>query len=306
MSEHAVALFDAFTETTLGGSVAAMVDCAADLSAEQMQRIAKEFGAPATCFILATTAESVDVRFFSTMAEYPMCGHGTMGLMTWLVERGIVPCDMGRTSTVTLRTPAGSADVVLQRRADGRVEVMLSLTQAAFEPTPVEPGELAGVFEIDVGQFAEDMPIELSRSEFDSLLVPVGSLAAMRAVKPDFGALAHLCRLHGIGTVGLLTTETEHPSSTIHFREFAPALGTPEAAASGTTNRAAACYLLRHGLLERAPDGKRVVVTEQGYEMGRPSEIRTEITLANGDVTNIQVGGVATKSMEGRFYLRDG
>ena len=40
--------------------------------------------------------------------------------------------------------------------------------------------------------------------------------------------------------------------------------------------------------------------------MGRPSEIRTELTLKNGSVTNLRVGGVATKSMEGRFFLDDG
>ena len=306
MSEHLVALFDAFTDKALGGSVAAMVDTAADLDAVQMQRVAKEFGAPATCFISAASSERVDVRFFSTMTEYPRCGHGTMGLMTWLVERGIVACGDDQPATVTLRTPSATADVNLQRRDDGRIEVMLKLAQASFEPTPIDAAELTGPLGIDAAQFAEQLPIELSRSDFVSLLVPIGNLAGMHAVTPDFGAITSLCRAHGIGTVALLSNETEHPSSTIHCREFAPALGTPEAPASGTTNRVYACYLLRHGLLESMPDGRRTVVAEQGYEMGRPSEIRTELTLKNGSVTNLRVGGVATKSMEGRFFLDDG
>lgn len=306
MSEHLVALFDAFTGVTLGGSVAAMVDDADDLSGEQMQRIAREFGAPATCFITAASPHHVEVRFFSTMTEYPMCGHGTMGLMTWLVERKIVPCDNSQTTTVTLRTPAGSADVDLQRRDDGRVEVMLTLAQAPFEVAPIDVAELAGPLGVKVEQFAAAPPVELSRSDFVHLLVPISDLTAMRAVTPDFGALTKLCRTHGIGTIALLTTETEHPASTIHCREFAPALGTPEAPASGTTNRVLACYLVRHGLVEPVVDGKFTVVAEQGYEMGRPSEIRTELTLENGAVTNIRVGGVATKSMQGQFFLDDG
>ena len=64
---------------------------AASLTAEQMQAVAREIGAPATGFVQRATASSVDVRFFSTQTEYGMCGHGTLGLMTWLVERG-KPC----------------------------------------------------------------------------------------------------------------------------------------------------------------------------------------------------------------------
>jgi trans-2,3-dihydro-3-hydroxyanthranilate isomerase len=305
MSEHSVALFDAFTQSPLGGSVAAMFDDASGLTAEQMQRIAKEFGAPATCFVTAANPDSVDVRFFSTMTEYPMCGHATMGLMTWMVDRGIVPCERGKTSKVTLRTPARSADVDVRRRDDERIEVMLNLAPAPFEAAPIGAVELAGPLGISRRQFADTPPVELSRSDFVHLIVPLRNSEAMRAIKPDFGALASICQTNGIGTIAVLTTETVHPSSTIHCREFAPALGTPEAPASGTTNRALACYLLRHGLLDRALEGKQVVVAEQGYEMGRPSEIRTELMLKNGAITELRVGGVATKSMQGQFFLGD-
>ena len=303
MSEHLIATFDAFTDRVLGGSVAAMVADAESLSADQMQRMAKEFGAPATCFITSASAEHVDVRFFSTLTEYPMCGHGTMGLMTWLVERGVMRCDKGQTVTVSLRTPAASTNVDLRRLENDRLEVMLTLTEAPFEASTVDAVELAALLNIDVTQFSEQFPIELSRSDFVHLMVPIANLAAIQAVKPDFSGLARLCRANGIGTVSLLTMETVHASSTIHCREFAPALGTPEAPASGTTNRANACYLLRHGVIDDTPDGKRIVVTEQGYEVARPSEIRTEITLADGAISQVRVGGVATKSTEGKFFL---
>ena len=285
MPEYAIALFDAFSESPFAGSVAGVVADAHDLDEVQMQRIASEVGAPATGFITGIDARGVDVRFFSTLTEYPMCGHGTLGLMTWLLERRTFEFAGEDTLVLTLRTPAGSATVELVRRADDRVEVMLHLDAATFEPCSVGAADLGPPLGIGAEGFAAGPPCELALSDFTHLVVPIRDLATMRAVTPDFGAIATLSREVGADTVALFTTETEHRSSTLHCREFCPAVGTPEAPAAGTTNRALACYFLRHGLIDSASDGQRTVLAEQGYEMGRPSHIRTELTLRDGRPT---------------------
>ncbi len=303
MTAHHSALFDAFSDTALGGSVAGIVADAGDLDAGRMQRIARELGAPATAFITGMEGSCVDVRFFSTLTEYPMCGHGTVGLMTWLVERGELALDGGRAATVTLRTPAGPAPVEVRRREDGRVVVMLSLDAVDFEPSPLGIAEIAPMLGVSGDAFAANPPVELTRSEFTHVVARVAGLDAMRALKPDFGVIAERCRQLGVHTLALFTTETERPESSIHCREFCPAVGTPEAPASGTTNRALACYLLRHALIDPSPDGARTVIAEQGCEIGRPSLIRTELTVVKGRATGIRTGGVATKSMEGTLYV---
>jgi predicted PhzF superfamily epimerase YddE/YHI9 len=40
------------------------------------------------------------------------------------------------------------------------------------------------------------------------------------------------------------------------------------------------------------------VVAAQGVEMGRPSVIRTEVTMVDGLPTGLRVGGVATRTSE--------
>ncbi len=135
MAEYPVAFYRAFSETVFGGSMAGIIAQAENLTAAQMLQIAQEIGAPATGFITAIDEHGVDVRFFSTLTEYPMCGHGTMGLMTWLVEHGWFVPDNGTTVTTTLRTPAVASDVEIRIREDGRPEVLLSLAPAVFEPT---------------------------------------------------------------------------------------------------------------------------------------------------------------------------
>jgi hypothetical protein len=37
--------------------------------------------------------------------------------------------------------------------------------------------------------------------------------------------------------------------------------------------------------------------------MNRPSQIRTELTMCDGELTQIKIGGVATKTIEGVFYV---
>ncbi len=303
MSEYIFAVYNAFSESTFGGSAVGIIADAQDLDAEQRQRIAKEIGAPATCFITAVDDIGVDVRFFSTLTEYSMCGHGTIGLMTWLVERGLFQPRNSKTLIVNLRIAGGSVDVEVRSRDDGRVEVMLPLSAATFEPCSVTAVELAELFGIDSTCFDASFPFELTRSDFTHLIVPVSNIATMRKLTPDFATIKSLCHQMKVDTVALFTRETELVESTIHCREFCPAVGTDEAPASGTTNRALACYLLRQGIIDFSTDGHQTVIAEQGYEMGRPSRICTEMTLRDGGIAEIKVGGVATKLMQGMFYV---
>jgi trans-2,3-dihydro-3-hydroxyanthranilate isomerase len=303
MSEYKVALFNAFSESNFGGSVAAIVADAYGMDSVQMQNIAREIGAPATGFIIAAEPDEVEVRFFSPLTEYPMCGHGTIGLMTWLIEREVFNLVNGEQLTVKLRTPAATALVDLSIRHDGRPEVMLHLDVAEFEKSDLSAETLAPLLGIDSHGILTAPAIELTRSDFTHLIVPVSNLATVKAIKPNFGQIAELCAQIKADTVAVFSMETMDQRNTIHCREFCPALGTPEAAATGTTNRALACYLLKHGLIDAGADDELTVITEQGYEIGRPSLIRAELKVHHHRVVRIRVGGVATKTMEGVFLL---
>ena len=125
MPRYRVDLFDSFSEQPFGGSPAGIIYGAADLATSDMQKIAKEVGAPATCFVTNAGKQDVYVRFFSTAKEYQMCGHGTLALMTSLVERGMLEVGRDNGSTVNLHTPENSTTVELIRRHDERIETML-------------------------------------------------------------------------------------------------------------------------------------------------------------------------------------
>ncbi|MCZ6723247.1 MAG: PhzF family phenazine biosynthesis protein [Gammaproteobacteria bacterium] len=305
MPEYRLAVYNAFSESTFGGSAAAIIADAGNLDDDQMQRISKELGAPATCFITSIEDRNIKVRFFSTLTEYSMCGHGTIALMTWLVDSGSIAIDKNRNGklAISLHTPGSSAAVEIHCREDARPRVMLSLAAANFEDCSIGAGELAPLLGVDEQAFNADLPVKLTRSDFTHLIVPIRNLVSIQHVRPDFIALTAFCRKMQVDTVALFTTETLMPESSIHCRDFCPAVGTPEASATGTTNRALACYLVQQGLLDAKTGTRHTVIAEQGYEMGRPSQIRIEMTIQDGQPVGIMVGGVATKSIEGIFYL---
>ena len=301
-SERTLTLYDAFSEVSGGGSVAGVVGAASELSAERMQQVATQVGAPATCFVTGLGAGVVDVRFFSTLTEYPMCGHGTIAVFTWLVEENRLAAGPEPVSW-TLRTPGGVATVDVVIRADGRPEVMLALEPTVAETCPVGATEVASLLGIEAGAIIEPLGLEVAKADFTHLVVRVDGLATMAGLSPNYAAVTDLCRQIGADTLAVFTTETSDPGVSIRCRDFCPAVGTPEAAATGTTNRALACYLVRSNLAATGT-GSSVVVAVQGVEMGRPSLIRTEVTMLDGLPTRLHVGGVATRVSERTAPMR--
>ena len=290
-----VVLYAAFSEVASGGSPAGVVVDASELDAETMQQIAAEVGAPATCFVTGFVDGIIDVRFFSTTTEYGMCGHGTVGLVTSLVEREVVvPGADGRVGLV-VRSAGGAVKVEVRCRGDGRPEVWMDLAPTSFEPGGVDPAEVAALLGVATDSLDATLPIERTVSDFTHLIVPFRGLSAMAAAAPDFDGLAKWCRRIGVDTVALIVADEADGDHDYRCRDLCPAVGTDEAAATGTTNRALACWLVRQDLLGMGVDGHHMLVAGQGIEVGRPSAVCSEVEVIGGRVDRVRVGGLATR-----------
>ena len=92
----------------------------------------------------------------------------------------------------------------------------------------------------------------------------------------------------------VFTQETESPESHVHCRMFAPRLGVPEDPATGGAHGPLGSYLVHHGLF----DGKNIV-SEQGYELGRPSRLVVRIESTDEEITDVTVGGECVQVGEG-------
>ena len=80
---------------------------------------------------------------------------------------------------------------------------------------------------------------------------------------------------------------------------FAPSFGIPEDPATGSAAAAFAGVLMQ---FEPLGDGEHSFVIEQGYEMGRPSEIALQLVI-RGALTSAEIGGGAVVVSEGTLRL---
>jgi trans-2,3-dihydro-3-hydroxyanthranilate isomerase len=77
---------------------------------------------------------------------------------------------------------------------------------------------------------------------------------------------------------------------------FAPVMGVHEDPATGSAVAAFAGYLAARG---GYADGEHVIGIEQGYEMGRASQIELTLKVSGGKLTGAAIAGGAVVVMEG-------
>ena len=301
MNSFPFALYDAFTDVAFGGSQAAVITNATDINSAQRQRIAREIGMPATAFVDDHGEDWIQVQFMSAVMELPMCGHGTICLLTHMLDTKLLQL-VSPGCEIELRLPKSKAIVSLSENGAGSYQVMLDVTLPEFEPPPPHTEDFLKLLGLTADALAPELLLQIARGDFIHLVIPLTGLEAMRAIKPDFGGMVEFCHAHGIETIAVFCTEVENAQNTIHVRDFCPAVGVSESAAAGTTNAALTSYLVRHKLV---PTNQKVITinAEQGLELGRPSSIKSVVTLSGNSVERLQVGGVATRIMDGRVYL---
>jgi trans-2,3-dihydro-3-hydroxyanthranilate isomerase len=79
---------------------------------------------------------------------------------------------------------------------------------------------------------------------------------------------------------------------------FAPGLGVQEDPATGS---AAAAFAGVIAETARPADGEHRFVIEQGYEMGRPSQIELGLAMQGGTLTSATIGGSAIIVSDGHI-----
>ena len=297
---------DVFTDKRFAGNPLAVVHEADGLDGARMQTIAREFNLSETVFVLkpSNPIASAKIRIFTPTQELPFAGHPTVGTAVLLAE-----LRMGAGAEV-----ADQDAIVILEETVGmvRVGVRLRPGQATFAEfdAPKLPEEIGaapdvqrlsaalGLSPSEIG-FANHKPTQYSAGVAVTF-VPVSSLAAI--ARADVHA-AHW----GAATTGqypqgmlLYCRETRHTGNAFHARFFAPAMGMHEDPATGA---AAAAFAGPVHQFDTLPDGHHKRIIEQGFEMGRPSQIALSLDVTRGRLTTVRIGGAAVRVSEGRITV---
>jgi trans-2,3-dihydro-3-hydroxyanthranilate isomerase len=123
------------------------------------------------------------------------------------------------------------------------------------------------------------------------LFVPLKSLQDVRSIQFRRDVWERVLRNFEAPHVFVFTQETEIEGSTVHCRMFAPALGISEDPATGGASGPLGCYLVHHKVISLDENGEVECVSEQGFEIGRPSFIKINIKQNRGVISEVRVGG---------------
>lgn len=291
--------YDVFTNRRFGGNPLAIVEEADQLTTEQMQVIAREFNLSETIFVRKPqdAANTASVRIFFPTAEIPFAGHPTIGCAIHLAAKKYKDgCSFE--TTIKLEEVAGLVPVKVSRIGDvPRAQFTAPVTPFAVDVAVPGAAEIAGALGLSAADIGFDGHVPgVFKGGPSFLYVPLKSreaLARARVIEPGWSDL-----FASLGTrmAYMYTRGGEGAETAFRARAYAPLDGIPEDPATGSATAILAAQLLA---AEKLADGTHRWKLEQGYEMGRPSDLWLEADVADAKLRAVRVAGQAVQISSG-------
>jgi trans-2,3-dihydro-3-hydroxyanthranilate isomerase len=283
-------IVDVFAERKYAGNQLAVFRNAAEISGEEMQKIAREINFSETTFILSDQpgADGFDVRIFTPNEEVPFAGHPTLGT-AHIIHREIL---QEKSEHVTLNLKVGKIHVTFTPDGYSWME--------QIQPTFGQQHKseiLAGVLGLDISDIDERFPIEEVSTGLPFFIVPLKNLAVLKKAKIDKEKYFNLIQNTVAKGILIFCPEPHEPQNDISVRVFVEYYGVPEDPATGSGNGCLAGYLVKHRYFGGAGINIR---SEQGYEIGRPSLLLLKADQKDKDI-KIFVGGKSIAVAQGEF-----
>jgi len=287
---------DVFTQTRFAGNPLAVVLESDGLDKDAMQAIAREFNLAETVFVMqpANPGSRAGLRIFTPKAELPFAGHPTIGtavLLGCMSGYNLGSHEMVLEETVGLV----HCTVEAQGREHGHASFVLPrLPERTGEA--VKPDEAAAALGLKSDEIGFGAPSQWSAG-VPAHFIPVRDLEAIGRAVPG-GSFEAVFGREGRAVAYLYCGETSEPGHHFHARMFAPKLGIQEDPATGAAAAAFAGVVMETA---HPADGEHRFVIEQGYEMGRPSQIELGMTVEGGVLTKATIGGSAIIVSDGHI-----
>ena len=255
-------IVDAFTDTAFGGNPAGVVLLGLDApfpSEKLMQQVAAELTYSETAFVQQNGPTSFTVRYFTPCSEVDVCGHATIATFGLMHKLGMIGTDV----VCEDHTLAGTLEVKVGE------QVMMQMVHPQVIVPLIDVDYLHDIMACNGNVDWNDMPVEVISTGLPDIIMPVGSVEGLQALKPDMDALTELSR--ELNVLGVHAFALSDDGYTAHVRNFAPLYGVPEESATGTANAALNYYLYRRAIVKHDQECR----FKQGEAMGRPSEVVT-------------------------------
>jgi trans-2,3-dihydro-3-hydroxyanthranilate isomerase len=293
---------DVFTRSPLAGNPLAVVLEAQGLTDGAMQAIAREFNLSETVFVLppADPHQRASLRIFTPARELPFAGHPTVGTAVLL---GLFDHGPGHgTLAFGLEEAIGLVPCAVEILGEGRGQATFSLPRLPWsEGAPASNAAIAAALGLPESAIGFDTHAPTIYSAGNAIcFVPLADAAAVANARVVHALWEDAILPKGHGDAFIYTRETQEAGASFHARLFSTSFGIPEDPATGSAVAAFAGVVME---FDKPGDGEHELVIEQGYEMGRPSQITLGLTVEGGALKRATIGGHAVVVSEGALRL---
>jgi len=295
-------LIDVFTRSHFGGNQLAVVAKGDLVKEEEMAAIAREFNLSETTFVYSPTDDNNNarVRIFTPGQELPFAGHPTLGT-AFVIARDIDYKPEDKTLTLILEEKVGNIRVDIDI-SNGAPELLV-MTQPlpTFGARLTDIPLLAQLLSLEEGDFLPGYAPQTVSCGVPYLITPLKSVEAVSKIRFRTDVWEKVVEQYNPGWIYPFAMGGVDAESHVHGRMFAPEAGIVEDPATGSANGPLACYLVAHKLRNTGKVTR--IISEQGYEMGRPSKLYLEVASAADDITEVKVGGYCVFMGQGQLFL---
>jgi PhzF family phenazine biosynthesis protein len=298
MKKYKFKKIDAFATIESDGNPAGYIrlDSKSDITESEMQKIAKELKGYVNevGFIVQTSDNEFDLKYYSSEREVDFCGHATIAILYDLIKN-----DNKLRQFEFLQIQTNRGKLIVENR--------IALENAVFitSPVPVEKeiflgaGDIADNLKISREEIDPDLPISIINAGLTTLLVPIKSLKSILEITPHYEELKDFCLKSGLDIIEVFTSEVANKSSNFRVRVFAPTFGYIEDPATGSGNSAFGYYLINNGLF----NGETVII-EQNGSIDRFNIVKLQKQFDENKNVRVLFGGSALTRIEGEYILQ--
>ncbi|MED0826139.1 PhzF family phenazine biosynthesis isomerase [Bacillus pacificus] len=281
--------YDAFTNKPNMGNPAGIVLEADGLTEEEMQIIAEKVGYNETTFVLSSEVGDIRMRYFTPGFEMDLCGHGTVGTLYALREKGLLE----EKSNLTIETKAGILPIQIGVNENG--ETFIKMRQAApqFKEFTGSKEELAHSIGLEVNDLDVSLPIVYGSTGNWTVIVPIKNLDACERMNPNNAAFPSVLKEIPNASIHPICLETYDEQAQMHGRHFSSAYaGTIEDPVIGTASGVMGAYYAMY--LEKDFDHEMELIVEQGQEINKDGRVTVYVTKdVENEKLQIDIAGTA-------------
>ncbi|MDM1555232.1 MULTISPECIES: PhzF family isomerase [Chryseobacterium] len=301
MKEVIVYQIDSFTKEKFKGNPAGVVLDAENLTAEEMQLIARELNNSETAFVLKPDPNDpfdYHVRYFTPTTEVPICGHATIGaLYAKAIEDRLDSC------TITINTQVGVLPIDILKEGN---DYQITMTQGSFSMESAFNSsitqEIVEALGLKLENLNKECPIQIASTGHSKVMIGINSKTLLNTLNPDFTALSHLSKKINCNGYFVFTFDSDDKEVLTYGRMFAPAIGIQEDPVTGNANGPLGGYLIQNKIVE-ASDGTMEFIARQGETINRMGQIKVQVTSKNHIPEIIRITGNAVPVFRTVMYI---